>query len=178
MHDTCRRTRNTTRAEFRAAYEYLLATGLRFESAQCSPNVTHAERPAFEARARAYYAEHYPLPATTTGVDYHGVTGFVTDPLTGELTVARPSPPRPFYFPVHYLEPVLPNAPAIELDMYSFPSQKAEIDLAVTARQPVLSKRLHVVQERADQAYSVIIYHPGIFLEGEDDPGSVPKDLR
>lgn len=164
IHNYCRRERNTTRKEFRELYEYLLAGGLEFESAQCSPNVTHAERPAYEEEARLFYKENYP------SINYTGIIGFVPDNVTGELMVL-PSPERPFYFPVHYLEPVLPNAPAIELDMYSFPSQKIEIDLAVSSRQPVLSKRLHVVQETQEDAYSVIIYHPGIRLDGEsDDP--------
>ena len=168
IHNYCRRSRNTTRKEFREFYEYLLASGLQFESAQCSPNVTLAERAAYEAEAREFYRDNYP------SIDYQGIIGFVPDPDTGDLAVV-PSPDLPFYFPVHYLEPVIPNAPAIELDMYSFPSQKNEIDLAVQSRQPVLSKRLHVVQETEEFAYSVIIYHPGIFLETE--PDEYPTEL-
>jgi CHASE domain len=174
LHNICRRHRNTTRREFRDFYEYLIADGsgssstgtshggLEFESAQCSPNVTHAERSRYEDEARAFYATHYPT------INYTGIVGFVQDNVTGELSVVPVSPVRPFYFPVHYLEPVLPNAPAIELDMYSFPSQKLEIDLAVSTRQPVLSKRLHVVQEWQEFAYSVIIYHPGIPLKSDN----------
>ena len=176
LHNTCRQSRNTTRSEFRAVYEYLLASGLQLESAQCSPNVTHAQRAWYEAEARAFYAQHYPT------VNYQGIIGFVERRHVNETghkqeqdLVVVPSPPRPFYFPVHYLEPVLPNAPAIELDMYSFPSQKLEIDLAVATRQPVLSARLIVVQEQEDSlAYSVIIYHPGVYLEGD---GPVPTEL-
>ena len=170
IHNYCRRSRNTTRKEFREFYEYLLASGLQFESAQCSPNVTHAERQAYETEAREFYQQYYP------SVDYQGIIGFVPDPESeeGNLMVV-PSPELSFYFPVHYLEPVLPNAPAIELDMYSYPSQKNEIDLAVQSRQPVLSKRLHVVQETEEFAYSVIIYHPGIYLETE--PDEYPTEL-
>jgi hypothetical protein len=169
IHHACRRSQNTTRQAFRELYEYLLAQDLEFESVQCSPNVTHEERSAYEDEARAFYTEHYPA------VDYRGIIGFVPDNETAGELVVVPSPPRPFYFPVHYLEPVLPNAPAIELDMYSYPSQKKEIDLAVRTRQAVLSKRLHVVQEIEDDAYSVIIYHPGIYLETE--PDDHPRDL-
>jgi signal transduction histidine kinase/CheY-like chemotaxis protein len=168
IHNICRRSRNTTRKEFREFYEYLLAGGLEFESAQCLPNVTHAERASYEAEALEFYSEYYP------SVDYNGFIGFIPDNQTGHLIVV-PSPELPFYFPVHYLEPVLPNKPAIELDLYSFPSQKNEIDLAVASREPVLSKRLHTVQETEENAYSVLIYHPGIFLE--TDPDDYPSEL-
>jgi signal transduction histidine kinase/CHASE1-domain containing sensor protein/CheY-like chemotaxis protein len=168
IHNVCRRSRNTTRKEFQEFYEYLLAAGLEFESAQCCPNVTHAERASYEAEALEFYSEYYP------SVDYNGFIGFIPDDETGQLIVV-PSPELPFYFPVHYLEPVLPNQPAIELDLYSFPSQKNEIDLAVASREPVLSTRLHTVQETEENAYSVIIYHPGIFLETE--PDEYPSEL-
>jgi signal transduction histidine kinase/CheY-like chemotaxis protein len=168
IHNVCRKSRNTTRKEFREFYEYLLAGGLEFESAQCCPNVTHAERASYEAEAFEFYSEYYP------SVDYNGFIGFVPDNETGQLIVV-PSPELPFYFPVHYLEPVLPNTPAIELDLYSYPSQKNEIDLAVASRESVLSKRLHTVQETEENAYSVIIYHPGIFLETE--PDDYPSEL-
>ena len=59
----------------------------------------------------------------------------------------------------------MPNAAAIGLDLYSYPSQKNEIDLAVNARKAVLGGRLKVVQEVDDNAYSILIYHPGIYLE-------------
>jgi signal transduction histidine kinase/CHASE1-domain containing sensor protein/CheY-like chemotaxis protein len=168
IHNVCRRSRNTTRKEFQEFYEYLLAAGLEFESAQCCPNVSHAERASYEAESLEFYSEFYP------SVDYGGFIGFIPDDETGQLIVV-PSPELPFYFPVHYLEPVLPNEPAIELDLYSFPSQKNEIDLAVASREPVLSKRLHTVQETEENAYSVIIYHPGIFLETE--PDDYPSEL-
>ena len=182
LHNMCRRSRNVTRQEFRDLYLYWMASGINFESCQCSPNVTHAQREEYENEARAYYAKHYP------SVDYKGIVGFVpsneTNNPEGNIIrndlVVVPSPPRPFYWVVHYLEPVLPNAPAIELDMYSNPSQKNEIDLAVATRQPVLSKRLNLVQEtEGDDVYSVIIYHPGIYLDNptvwtEDDH---PKEV-
>ena len=169
-HNLCRRERNTTRQEFRDFYLYLLAEGLEFESIQCSPNVTHADRERYETEAKNFYEQHYPT------VNYSGIIGFIPDPVDEDNLIVVPSPDLDFYFPVHYLEPVLPNAPAIELDMYSYPSQKNEIDLAVTSREPVLSKRLNVVQENEEFAWSVIVYHPGIVLEDED-PETMPLDL-
>lgn len=41
--------------------------------------------------------------------------------------------------------------------------------MAVATRQPVLSKRLNLVQEtEGEDVYSVIIYHPGIYLDDPD----------
>ena len=168
-HNYCRRTRNTSREEFRDFYLYLLGGGLKFESVQCSPNVTHAQRPVLEENARAFYSQYYPT------IDYQGIIGFIPDPNStnpNDLIVV-PSPDLHFYFTVHYLEPVLPNAAAIELDMYSYPSQKNEIDLAVQSRQPVLSKRLNVVQETEEFAWSVIVYHPGIELPEDTVNGTL-----
>jgi hypothetical protein len=63
----------------------------------------------------------------------------------------------------------VPNAAALGLDLYSYPSQKNEIDLAVSTREAVLGGRLKVVQEVDDNAYSILIYHPGIYLETSPD---------
>lgn len=108
VHALCRTSRNTTRQEFRATYEYIMASGLQLESVQCSPNVTHAERAAYEAEARQYYSEHYP------SIDYQGIIGFVnkaesevdnaTEHRQEQDLVIVPSLERPFYFPVHYLD--------------------------------------------------------------------------
>ena len=159
-----------TRLEFYQYYQYILAGGLEFESMQCSPNVTHDQRQILEDESRRYYETYYP-----DDVQYGGMTGFIINSTTGQPQFISPSPERDVYFPVHYLEPVVYNAPAIELDMYSFPSQKNEIDLAVSTNLPVLSKRLQVVNYD-ELTYSVIIYHPGVVLE-TDPEDYVPSVL-
>lgn len=176
-HDRCRRDQNTTREEFYEFNKYLLASGMEFQSVQCSPNVTLEDRPKYENESFAFYSEYYPE------ANYRGFKGLVPDPENigfkgsnnGGLVVG-PSPPLPVYFPVYYAEPVMPNAGALGFDMYSVPTQKNEIDLAVATREVVLSKRLQLVTEvGADDAYSIIIYHPGIYLE--TSPDVFPKDL-
>lgn len=167
-HDRCRRERNTTRQEFHEFYKYLLAAGMEFLSVQCAPNVTLAQRPLYEGESLAFYTEHYPE------ANYTGFNGFVPDEENGGFKVV-PSLQLPVYFPVYYAEPVMPNAKALGLDMYSHPPQKREIDLAVTTHRIVLSKRLRLVQEFDDGAYSVILYHPGIPLA--TSPDVVPLDL-
>ena len=162
-HNICREERNTTRQEFREFYEYLMAGGLQFESVQCAPIITHDERAKYEAESRAYYAEHYP------SINYTGIRGFAWDEEVGEYQLGGPSEEKEKYVIVHYLEPVLPNAPAIELDMYANPPQKSEIDLCVSTGEPVLSGRLQLVQEEVIGLYGVIVYHSGTILE-RDDP--------
>lgn len=171
LHNICRRRRQTTRHDFREFYEYLVASGLEFDAAECAPNITQAEREAYEKASREFYAEYYP------SIDYQGIVGFVPDPnLQGVYNVV-PSPPRDIYVPVQHVEPVMANAPAIDLDMYSHPPQQREIDMAFSSRQPVVSKRLTLVQETEDFVYSVIIYHPGILLESEDPLEDPARDL-
>ncbi|CAB9515786.1 natriuretic peptide receptor 2 [Seminavis robusta] len=162
VHNVCH-NRKTTRAEFKTFFEYLTSGGLRFGAAQCLFNVTHEERPAYEAEAKTYYDENYP----PNSVNYTGFKGFkgVVDPETGKVGVKflMQAEEAPFYFPVHYSEPVIPNARALGLDTYSHPFQQYEIDMAIETRKPVLGTRLKVVQETQEGAfYSVIIRHPGI----------------
>lgn len=99
IHGHCR-NRDFTRQDFRNLYEYIIADGLDFQAAQFDPNVTLAERAAFEEEARTYYAEHYPH------VNYTGFRGFNTEADTSLQ-------PRwwnaSFYFPIHYMEPVVGN---------------------------------------------------------------------
>lgn len=164
-HSVCRRERNTSRYAFQEHYEYLVADGMDFQAIQCAPNVTHPERAAMEAEALAFYEKEYP-----TTVNYVGFKGFEMNPETGSVGI-MPRSEADFYFPIHYSEPVIPNAGAVGLDIYSSSMQYREIDLAVATREPVLSARLKLVQDTSG-AYSVIIRHPGIQVGNnpEDDP--------
>lgn len=162
VHNACRR-RETTRFQFRQFYEYLTSGGLEVAAAQCVFNISHQERPAYEAEAKAFYEEYYPT------INYTGFKGFiVTDEPEMKISLGPVANDAPFYFPVHYSEPVLPNAAALGLDTYSHPIQRHEINWAIKNQLPVLGGRLKVVQEKDFNAYSVIIRHPGIAL-AEDD---------
>lgn len=169
-NEVCRREPATTRTGFREFYEYLLAGGIDFQAIQCAPNVTHEERPAFEAEAKEYWESKLP------GYNYTGFTGLVWDwDLMSVVGVQKPAPELPFYFPINFLEPIEGNEGAIDLDLWSDPvAGSALIEEAIQTFQPILTGRLKTVQETDENAYSVIIYHPGIPLSS-DPPGKVSK---
>ena len=98
IHGRCRR-RDFTRADFRELYEYITSDGLEFQAAQFDPNITHAEREYYENEARQFYKENYPH------VNYTGLRGFNTE----SSTKLEPRWEAPFYFPIHYMEPIIGN---------------------------------------------------------------------
>lgn len=165
-HEVCRRQPATTRQGFREYYEYLEAGGLGVQAIQCAPNVTHDERPSYEAEAELYWEGLLP------DYEYGGFTALIWDYDTQSIAgVETPATESPFYFPVHYLEPVAGNEGAIDLDLWSDPVEGAAlIATAIETMQPILTGRLNTVQETVEGAYSVIIYHPGIVLS-TTEPG-------
>lgn len=148
-----------TRDEFRNIYDNIAAVGLDFQSAQLLPKVELDEREAIESEAQEYYLENYGT------VDYKGITETTTDPETG-AQVLVPRTEQPFYFPVHYVEPVLDNEAAIGLDSYSSPQQLPK--KTMETRKPVLSGRLNLVQETDSNAYGIILQHPGLLQAGQE----------
>ena len=181
-HEICRRGRHrgdggtaVTRDEFREFYEYTRygGDGLDFQAIQCSPNVTHEERASYEANSKAYYEQRL----SDQGYNYTGFTGLIWDWDTMSVVgVDKPSPPKPFYFPINYIEPVASNEGAIDLDLYSDPvAGAALLERAVATHSPILTGRLKTVQETDANAYSVIIYHPGVPLS--TDPEDFKSDM-
>ncbi|KAL7564266.1 hypothetical protein ACA910_014331 [Epithemia clementina (nom. ined.)] len=172
VHARCR-DGTLTRAEFRALYEYLVAGGLDFKAVQFDPHVPHSQRQELEDEARAYYAEHYPH------VDYQGILGF--EPGLAELS---PRSEQPFYYPIHYMEPIVGNEAAIELDYYSSESRIQTVNAALTRGLPAVTSRLQLVKtseainrctsEDVD-AYGVVLMHPGVNLTAQPDVW--PRDL-
>jgi signal transduction histidine kinase len=163
VHARCRR-RNFSRQDFRILYDYLLATGLAFKAVQFFPNTTHEQRPAREAESRAYYAEHYP------NVTYRGFVGF------NELNASGGVQPRtnePWYFPVHYMEPIPGNEAAIDLDFYSSEVRIRAVKAVFENKAPSLSDRLTLVRTAGTvsrcgnhngPSYGVVLTHPGFNL--------------
>jgi CHASE1-domain containing sensor protein len=112
IHEACR-DRNITRQKFKELYEFIRAGGLEFQAAEFVPNITSDLREEFEAEALAYYAEYYP------DINYRGFVGFEpVSPGSEELSIQERSE-QPFYFVVHYVEPVAANAAVIHLDLYN-----------------------------------------------------------
>jgi len=100
IHNRCRK-RNFTRQDFRELYEYLIGSGLEFQAAQFDPNITREERPLAEEEARQFYEKNYP------SVKYRGIVGFEYS----NSTTLEPRSEQDFYFPIHYMEPVVGNEP-------------------------------------------------------------------
>jgi signal transduction histidine kinase len=151
IHYYCR-NRNFSRDDFRGLYEYLLENGLPFQVAEFAPNITNAERPVFEAEAKAFYMEQYPH------FNYSGFLGFNTDNSTQLLPRERAD----FYFPAHYVEPIRSNEPIIGFDLYSSDSRRRTIDTCLKTGKPALTDRLTFEPEQAMGTYEVALMHPGI----------------
>lgn len=170
VHARCRH--NFTRRDFRELYEYLDASGLKFKAVQFDPNITHDERETAEAEARAYYAEYYPY------IDYQGIRGFNTL----NSTTLEPRTEQPFYFPIHYMEPILENEAAIDLDYYSSESRIRAVKALFDNKMPSMTDRLNLVKKGTqssrcgvDGSFGIVLMHPGVKL---DDPTDVwPKDF-
>lgn len=178
IHAQCRH-RDFTRREFRELYEYMIASGLRFKAIQFDPNITHAERADAEEEARAFYAEHYPH------VNYEGIRGF-----NGNDTSLSPRWNQSFYFPIHYMEPIVGNEAAIDLDYYSSESRTRAVDALFELEAPSMTNRLSLVTEEGQvsrcgdhdgPSFGVVLMHPGVSLSDTLLEGAVqdqwPKDF-
>mmetsp|Transcript_17206 Transcript_17206/g.28580 ORF Transcript_17206/g.28580 Transcript_17206/m.28580 type:complete len:947 (+) Transcript_17206:70-2910(+) len=164
IHEACR-DHDINRTKFRELYEHLKAGGLEFQAASFAPNVTAAERPAYEEEVRLWYNESYP------DEDYQGFRGFELndsdDPKSGASVQNRSQ--QDFYYPVHLIEPVESNQAAIHFDLYSSVSRRKTIHQALSTWKPGLTSRLRLVQETEPDAYSVLLMHPGIPLSSQPD---------
>jgi hypothetical protein len=137
IHNYCR-SRNFTRQQFKELYEYFIdMDGLDFKAMQFDPNVTHDMRADMEAEAEAYYAEHYPH------IEYRGFVGFETE----VPKYLEPRSDQPFYFPIHYMEPILGNEAAIDLDYYSHISRRQTLMSCMETGEPALTDRLVLVKD-------------------------------
>ncbi|KAL3909884.1 MAG: hypothetical protein SGILL_007910, partial [Bacillariaceae sp.] len=161
IHAMCRH-HTFDRRDFRELYEYMIDSGLQFKAMQFDPNITHAERPAAEAEARAFYAQHYPH------VDYQGFRGF-----NGNSTSLAPRWNQSFYFPIHYMEPIAGNEAAIDLDYYSSESRTRAVDSLFEFEAPSMTDRLSLVKQAGQvsrcgdhdgPSYGVVLMHPGVDL--------------
>ena len=164
IHGRCR-GRDFSRADFRDFYESLLGGGLSFQAAQFDPNVTHDERAEFEEEARSYYAEYYPH------FEYRGFIGFEYE----NSTSLEPRSEQDFYFPIHYMEPVIGNEKACGLDYHASGSRKRTVMYCMDNGLPALTDRLTLVQETETAAYGVVLMHPGYELSNSTERW--PKDL-
>ncbi|CAB9497110.1 respiration control sensor protein ArcB [Seminavis robusta] len=174
VHHYCR-NRSFSRQDFRSIYELLIEDGLDFKAVQFDPNVTREERLEYEAEARAYYAEHYPH------IDYQGFKGFDNGVKNGLV----PTSERDFYFPIHYMEPVIGNEAAIDLDYYSHISRRRTLSHCFEYAEPAITDRLLLVKDpnaksrcgsQDAESYGVVLMHPGVNIS-DPNGGQWPRDL-
>lgn len=74
------------------------------------------------------------------------------------------------------IEPVEGNEQAIDLDLYTSPTQQKTIQNAISSWVPGVTDRLKLVQETEIDAYSIILHHPGVPLStdtNETSPTSI-----
>jgi hypothetical protein len=147
----------------------LFESGNSFGACSCysrtSINITHDRRPAEEEEARAFYAEKYPH------INYRGFICFNYE----NLTSLEPRLETDHYFPIHYMEPVVGNEAAIDLDYHASGSRKAAVLFCMNEGLPALTDRLRLVQEKTESAFGVVLMHPGYNLTTQPDVW--PRDL-
>lgn len=160
LHQACR-DRRSTHEEFRIVYEYLLSTQLEFQAVSFAMNVTNETyRLELENATRTFVEAKYP------NITYRGFMGFEPNPATGQVA-PMPRSIAPFYFPVHFVEPLedVKNVAALDFDIFTSPSRRKGIEEALATGKPAVSERLKLIQETQvgtePYAYSVILFHPG-----------------
>jgi signal transduction histidine kinase/CheY-like chemotaxis protein len=148
------RSMDSPRKEFRKLYEYLHTT-LDFEAVGYVRNVSLAERPRLEAETRQVYRDH-------------PYQGFID--VNATTSMLKPCPPRPFYFPIHHIEPLKVWGPYLDVDLYAMPFYRDAIDKALTSgraalgRRRVYSSRVNGIIEKPVLYHSVALFHPGVVL--------------
>jgi anti-anti-sigma regulatory factor len=105
------------------------------------------QRPTFEQAVRA-----------------EGIKDFVIfDRVSGSKA---PASNRPFYYPVHYIEPYAGNEGAVGFDLYSEPQRRQAIDRALSEGKMQSTGRISLVQESGAQ-YGLLLFAPvGIAPDG------------
>ena len=155
-----------TRNEFRKVYNYVTSWGMEFKALQFDPYVPHDQRQVYEDSARAFYAAHYP------DFNYRGFAGF--EPPLGLAGGLQPRSDQPFYYPIHFMEPIVGNTAAVGLDYYSHESRRQTLETALTTGKPALTDRLTLVKDIGEtsrctegipdgqDSYGVVLMHPGV----------------
>ncbi|CAB9520292.1 sensor kinase/phosphatase LuxQ [Seminavis robusta] len=152
------------RSYFRELYDAVVAQGLPLYAIQYIPNVTHSERDWYEQEAKQFYKAFYPDLAK----HYNGFSGVATlpkdDPQAVTAYALQPLPPAPFYYPIHFVEPIRGNEQVIDMDIYSMPGSRRIVDLALSKMQSHITGRVRLLQEPTppdSNVYSVFLVHPG-----------------
>ncbi len=119
-----------------------------------TPKVSHSQRAAFEAAARA-----------------GGHPDFRISECNAEGRLV-PAAPRDEYFPIHYLTPLAKNKAAVGFDLASDTSRRVALEQARDSGTPVASAPVSLVQETS-RSPSILVFAP-IF----NGPAATPAERR
>ena len=148
-----------SRKKFDHLQHHISSMGVDFVALQYCPNITNDAREAFEDEALTYYSQNNPKVAE----DYVGIKAITLE--EGKVTSIERSPPKPFYFPVHYMHPLDKNEKAVEIDLYSYRSEWVE--KAFRTHAPVLSARAKLFQDPREEIWAVEMILPGLHDDAE-----------
>mmetsp|Transcript_6122 Transcript_6122/g.11095 ORF Transcript_6122/g.11095 Transcript_6122/m.11095 type:complete len:862 (+) Transcript_6122:40-2625(+) len=144
-----------SREEWHNLYVHLASRSeFKFQAVQFLPKIYHFERAELERQSRDYFVNEIQHELNYTGI---------THPIRGPdgLTI-KPRENSSFYWPVHYVEPLVSNEVAVELDGYADAERATRIDRITSTFQPSLSKGIRLVQETDPHAKGLILRHPGV----------------
>ncbi|MCW8958632.1 MAG: CHASE domain-containing protein, partial [Gammaproteobacteria bacterium] len=142
-------SREVERTEFRAFISQALATHDEILSLKWAPRVTEAQRPAFEAAARAA-----------------GLASFrITErDAQGRLVLAGR---RAEYFPVYYAEPLAGNELTLGFDIASGPVRRAALEQARDSGTTVTTEHITLLQMPEEVEGGFLVLSP-IYRGGTD----------
>jgi CHASE domain len=173
-NEACRAAHESStdpRGTFARFWRYVEASPIDFDRVACVLNVTREEREDFENATRAHLALVEEREEQQAGLErnvsstYLGFHTLKPDPITGNMVGARESE-KPFYFPMHYAEPM--DAPTVRqcLDLDAYSILPETIETAMFTGMPTSSGRHFVTQlynkTRDCPRYGVTLFHPGI----------------
>jgi serine/threonine-protein kinase len=139
-----------TRAQFRLLAYPMLARNRELYAFEWLPFVRESERASYEAEAREQHMTDYQ---------------FWEKSAEGKLTAGR----RPFYVPIHFMEP--PSARALGFDIASDDFRWATAGRARDTGQIVASPPFELVEEEGRRGAPVVAAYAPVYQEG--DPGSL-----
>jgi len=140
-----------SRDEFRNIYEQILSVGMHVHSLQYATKVEHRYRQEAETESRRWMEEFHP---DTT---YQGFTARHSNDQGQNVKFTAPE--RPFYFPLHRIEPFQGNEDVYDDDVYYHSSKL--IGSVLETYKPVLSPPHKLIQDNDTDAISVFLTHPG-----------------
>ncbi len=127
-----------TRREFRVFTHPLLQTNPYLYALEWLPRVPHHQRVAFENSAKA-----------------EGLAGFrIQEKMTARTLI--PARERAEYFPIYFAEPFSNNKSILGYDPGSDPTRRATLNAARDSGQARATEKIHLVQDRPDQAAVLI----------------------